>query len=106
MKQLIKYLDDIISDDAISHKIKYAETHQNPEVIWFYSDLPKILAGYAEKNAREKARESGMDYDLCLTQEIYLTASEFMEEQKKRSWTNDVRSKWFHRLPAGEQQIP
>ena len=82
MKRLDEYLDEIITPQAIEHRIKYAIQHQDHEEEFFYSNLHKVMNDYVEKEARAKSRKSHLDYELCLMHEVHAAATQFMKDMQ------------------------
>ena len=82
MKRLHEYIDEIISPEAIKHRVKYAIQHQDHEEEFFYSNLHKVMNDYVEQEARTKARKSHLDYEMCLMQETYSAASQFQKDMQ------------------------
>jgi hypothetical protein len=82
MKRLHEYIVEIISPEAIQHRIKHAIQLEDQDELFFYSNLHKVMNDYVEQEARTKARKSHLDYEMCLMQETYSAASQFQKDMQ------------------------
>ena len=78
---LRELLADVIEDEAIEHKVKFARAWGIPADEWFYSNLERILGGYVESELRKVNRLLSVSPDIALIKKRIDVVREFTQDQ-------------------------
>ena len=78
---LRELLADVIEDEAIEHKVKFARAWGITADEWFYSNLERILEGYVESELRKVNRLLSVSPDIALIKKRIDVVREFTQDQ-------------------------
>ena len=81
MITLRELLADVIEDEAIEHKVKFARAWGITDDEWFYSDLERILEGYVGRELRKVNRLLSVSPEIALIKKRIDVVREFTQDQ-------------------------
>ena len=82
MRPFIELLYDVISPDALAHRVKFYKHHNQHDETLFYGELETLLKSYIDSEMiRLKEEHFYLEKELLKSKATFEVLSEFREEQ-------------------------